>query len=96
VSAPILVWGAGAIGGCIGAALARAGREVLLVDRAKEHVLAINRAGLTITGPVASYTVRAPATTPERVDGLFETVLLCVKGQDTEVATLALRPHFAV
>ncbi len=96
MSAPILVWGAGAIGGCIGAALARAGREVLLVDRAKEHVLAINRAGLTITGPVASYTVRAPATTPERVDGLFETVLLCVKGQDTEVATLALRPHFAV
>jgi 2-dehydropantoate 2-reductase len=95
MSAPVLVWGAGAIGGTIGAALGRAGHAVRLVDRAEEHVAAINRAGLTITGPLHSYTVQAPATTPERVEGTFETVLLAVKAQDTEAATRALAPHLA-
>jgi len=80
VSGKVLVWGAGAIGGTIGAALARAGYDVLLVDRAADHVAAINRDGLAITGPIESYTVRARATTPERVAGTFETVLLAVKG----------------
>ncbi len=95
MSAPTLVWGAGAIGGTIGAALARAGRDVLLVDRAADHVEAINREGLAITGPIASYSVRARAMTPERLEGVFETVLLCVKGQDTLAATRALAPHLA-
>ena len=82
----ILVWGAGAIGGSIGAALARAGHDVLFVDRAADHVAAINRSGLEITGPIDRYTVRARARTPEQVEGTFETVLLCVKAQDTEAA----------
>jgi 2-dehydropantoate 2-reductase len=95
VSPPVVVWGAGAIGGCIGAALARAGGEVLLVDRAADHVEAINRAGLSIIGPIESYSVQVQATTPEYVEGAFETVLLCVKGQDTLPATQALAPHLA-
>lgn len=95
MSAPILVWGAGAIGASIGAALVRAGHDVLLVDRAADHVAAINRAGLEITGPIHGYTVRTRATTPEHVDGVFETVLLAVKAQDTEAATRALAPHLA-
>jgi 2-dehydropantoate 2-reductase len=90
-----LVWGAGAIGGSIGAALAHAGHPVLLVDRAADHVAAIDRSGLEITGPIRRYTVRAPARTPEQVEGTFETVLLCVKAQDTEAAVLALAPHLA-
>jgi 2-dehydropantoate 2-reductase len=95
MSTKVLVWGAGAIGGSIGAALARAGHEILLVDRAEDHVAAINRAGLAITGPIESYTVSARAATPESVEGAFETVLLAVKGQDTEAATRALAPHLA-
>ncbi len=90
-----LVWGAGAIGGSIGAALARAGHDVLFVDRAADHVAAINRSGLEITGPIHRYTVRAPARTPEQVEGTFQTVLLCVKAQDTEAAVRALAPHLA-
>jgi 2-dehydropantoate 2-reductase len=91
----ILVWGTGAIGGSIGAALAHAGHAVLLVDRAADHVAAINRSGLEITGPIRRYTVRAPACTPEQVEGAFRTVLLCVKAQDTEAAAGALAPHLA-
>ena len=49
----ILVWGAGAIGGSVGAWLQRAGHEVTFVDVVAEHVAAIRNEGLRITGPVA-------------------------------------------
>jgi 2-dehydropantoate 2-reductase len=91
----ILVWGAGAIGGSIGAALAHADHAVLLVDRAADHIAAINRSGLEITGPIHRYVVHPPARTPEQIEGTFQTVLLCVKAQDTEAATRALAPHLA-
>jgi 2-dehydropantoate 2-reductase len=90
-----VIWGAGAIGGSIGAALARAGKDVLLVDRAEDHVAAINRSGLEITGPIDRYRVRARACAPAQVEGRFETVLLCVKAQDTAAAAQALAPHLA-
>ena len=91
----ILIWGAGAIGGSIGAALAKAGHDVLLVDRDPDHVAAIKRAGLEITGPIRQYKVQARACTPGQVEGTFETVLLCVKAQDTEQAARAIAPHLA-
>jgi 2-dehydropantoate 2-reductase len=91
----IVIWGAGAIGGSIGAALARAGHEILLVDRAEDHVEAIKRSGLEIKGPIDRYKVRARACTPEQVEGTFQTVLLCVKAQDTEAAAQMLVPHLA-
>ena len=48
----LLIWGAGAIGGTIGAYLAKAGHQVVLVDRVREHVDAIQNKGLSISGPV--------------------------------------------
>ena len=60
-----LVWGAGAIGGTIGAYLTRAKHDVTFVDRAAEHVEAINRSGLRIEGPIAQFVSRTPAVTPE-------------------------------
>ena len=89
----MLIWGAGAIGGTIGAYLARAGHGVTFVDREAAHVEAINAKGLTITGPVDAFTVRADAAVPEHVSGQYDTILLCVKAQDTETATQALAPH---
>jgi 2-dehydropantoate 2-reductase len=92
---PIVIWGAGAIGGAIGAFLARAGKDVLFVDRAADHVAAINATGMRITGPVAEFTTPARAALPEDVQGTFDTVFLCVKGQDTADAVEALKPHLA-
>ncbi|HEX3867871.1 MAG TPA: 2-dehydropantoate 2-reductase N-terminal domain-containing protein, partial [Gemmatimonadaceae bacterium] len=60
-----LIWGAGAIGGTMGAYLAAAGHDVTLVDTVRAHVDAVNGAGLRLTGPVAERTVRVPAFTPE-------------------------------
>ena len=89
----MLIWGAGAIGGTIGAHLIRAGHDVTLVDRATDHVAALNQHGLTINGPLAEFAVPAQAFTPETLTGEFATILLCVKAQDTESATHALTPH---
>jgi len=44
----ITIFGAGAIGGTTGAALAEAGHDVLLVDNNAPHVEAINAQGLTV------------------------------------------------
>jgi 2-dehydropantoate 2-reductase len=93
VKMEFLVWGAGAIGGAIGAHLAQAGHQVILVDRDTHHVDAINRVGLSVTGPLAEFTVAARACTPETVQGTHATILLCVKAQDTEVAAHMLAPH---
>ena len=64
---PILIWGAGAIGGTLGACWARAGLDVLLVDVAAEHVEACRTGGLTIEGPVEAFTQIVPAVTPGEV-----------------------------
>ena len=91
----VLIWGAGAIGGTIGAYLARAGVDILLVDSATDHVAAMNAQGLTIEGPIAQFTVPVKAVTPAEVEGRFGRILLCVKAHHTEAATRALLPHLA-
>jgi 2-dehydropantoate 2-reductase len=88
-----LVWGAGAIGGTLGASLARAGHDVTLVDTVAEHVAAINRSGLTISGPVAAFTTPLPAFTPDTLRGAWDTIMLATKAHHTEAAARALRPH---
>ena len=92
---PILVWGAGAIGGTVGAYLRQAGEKVLFVDRDADHVAAISRDGLAITGPIAEFTVAAEASLPAALTGRFDRVLLCVKAHDTAAAVAALAPHLA-
>lgn len=84
----ITIVGAGAIGGTTGAFLARAGEDVLFVDVVQEHVDAINRRGLTITGR-DEFTVQVPAITPDGLSGPLDWVFLSVKSQHTEAA---LRP----
>jgi 2-dehydropantoate 2-reductase len=93
--APILVWGAGAIGGTLGAAWARAGKDVLLVDTDAEHVAAMTAHGLTIEGPVENYTQAVRAVTPEAVRGPCPLVVLAVKAHHTATAVRALAPHLA-
>jgi 2-dehydropantoate 2-reductase len=95
MSPPLLIWGAGAIGGTIGAALIRAGEDVLFVDRAAEHVAAINANGLAITGPIEAYRVPAKAMTPAEVTGIYERIVLGVKAHDTMGAAEQLAPHLA-
>lgn len=89
----LLIWGAGAIGGALGAYLIRAGHDVLFVDVAVDHVNAINTNGLRITGPIEEFSVPAKAATPDAVQGEYDIILLCTKSQHTADATRALAPH---
>jgi 2-dehydropantoate 2-reductase len=93
----ILIWGAGAIGGTVGAFLRRAGRDVSFVDIVPEHVAAIRdpARGLAITGPVDAFAVTAPAMTPQAVAGSWQRIFLAVKAHHTEAACHALAPHLA-
>jgi 2-dehydropantoate 2-reductase len=88
-----LVWGAGAIGGTLGAYLARAGHEVTFVDTDADHVSAIDAVGISITGPVAEFMQLVPAFTPESLSGRWDTIILATKAHHTESATRALAPH---
>jgi 2-dehydropantoate 2-reductase len=90
-----LIWGAGAIGGTMGACLARAGHDVTLVDTAGDHIAAIDRTGLSVTGPIAQFTERVPAFTPDNLAGEWDTIVLATKAHHTEAATLALAPHLS-
>ena len=85
--------GAGAIGGTVGARLARDGHEVLLCDADPAHVAAVNERGLTIEGPVEQFTVRLPAVSPGELPDRLGAVLLAVKSQHTEAALTAIAPR---
>ena len=95
MSAPLLIWGAGAIGGTVGAYLVRAGVDVLFVDTAEDHVAAMNAGGLAIEGPIEEFSVPARAVTPDALEGAYPAIWLCTKAQATEAATRALAPHLA-
>lgn len=92
MSGPLLIWGAGAIGGTIGAYLVRAGQDVLLVDSAADHVAAMQQDGLAIEGPIEQFAVPVRAVTPEQVEGRYDRILLCVKAHHTADAARSLRP----
>ena len=88
-----LIWGAGAIGGTLGAYLARAGGDVTLVDSVAEHVDAVRRDGLRISGPIDEFTVRVPAFRPQTLEGTWDAIVLATKAHHTEAAVHALVPH---
>src|SRR6202171_3353408 len=80
------VFGAGAIGGTVGAHLVRGGESVLFVDRDVEHVRAMREHGLTIRGFDETFTVDVEAVTPDQLPDQLETVLLACKAPATEAA----------
>jgi 2-dehydropantoate 2-reductase len=90
-----LIWGAGAIGGTLGAYLARAGADVTMVDTVVEHVEAIASGGLRVTGPIDEFTVRVPAFTPQTLSGTWDEIILATKAHHTASAVRALLPHLA-
>src|ERR1700679_1525556 len=79
-----VVFGAGAIGGVVGARLHQSGHDVLLIARGS-HREAIAERGLTRKSPIEQVTLPIPvvanASEAEIRDG--DVVLLAVKSQDT-------------
>ena len=88
----ICVYGAGAIGGYMGALLQRAGAEVSFVARGP-HLAAMQRDGLRIEGDRGETLIR-PAWAIDDIAGIgnVDYALLCVKLWDVETAGAQLRP----
>jgi len=90
-----VVVGAGAIGGTVGARLARDGHDILFCDADPEHVAAINQAGLALEGPVEQLELPARAVLPEDLPETLDRVLLAVKAHHTAEAMAAVAPRLA-
>jgi len=82
----IAIIGAGAIGSALGALLARAGRNVILIGRAA-HVGAIRRDGLHVDGALGAFTV--PIAAAEALYFRPDLAFLTVKTQDVLAAVQA-------
>jgi len=90
--------GAGGIGAIVGGMLARAGRDVTLVDQWLEHVEAMKRDGLRITGVMGEHVVPVKALHIYELQGVdepFDIVFVAVKSYDTDWAALLMLPHLA-
>ncbi len=93
MSTRYVVFGAGAVGGVIGARLSQAGHEVALIARGA-HLEAIRSRGLRLLTPVEDVTLQIPAAAdPAELDvgRAGDVVLLTVKSQDTLGALDQLR-----
>jgi 2-dehydropantoate 2-reductase len=87
-----IIYGAGAIGGTIGARLFESGHDVVLIARGP-HLEAVQSEGLTVRAPDSTTTLRIPAAgRPPEIDWQpDDVVLLTVKSQDTAGALEELR-----
>jgi 2-dehydropantoate 2-reductase len=83
--------GAGAVGGCFGAMLARRGYDVKFVARGA-HLDAIQKTGLRVEGPVGDFTVQVPAASDPVQLGPADVVVLTVKTYDNATALPLLQP----
>ena len=98
----IAIIGAGAVGGYLGAYLARAGRDVVVFDPWPEHVEAIRRDGLRLTGMTEAETLAVPvrACHLTEMQGLvreapIDVAIVAVKSYDTGWATTAIAPYLS-
>jgi 2-dehydropantoate 2-reductase len=84
------VVGAGAVGCVVGGLLAKAGHDVTLIDQWPEHVEAIRRRGLRLTGTCGEHTIPIAALHLHEAQSIrepFDALFVAVKSYDTEWAT---------
>ncbi len=87
----ICIYGAGAIGGLLGAELARAGEEVTLIARGA-HLAAMRANGLTLRIGGAEHNVRVAATDRPAEAGPQDAVIVTVKAHGVAPIAEAMQP----
>src|SRR5262245_38056692 len=82
-----VIYGAGAVGGGLGALLTKAGHEVVLIARGP-HLDALRSSGLQLVTPdgTDAISVAAVASPREASVSADDVVLLTMKGNDTDAA----------
>jgi 2-dehydropantoate 2-reductase len=90
--------GAGAVGCVVGGLLTRAGHDVTLVDQWPEHVEAMRRHGLRLSGTCGEHVLAVRAIHVHEAQALarpFDAAFVAVKSYDTEWATALAAAHLA-
>src|SRR5262245_20130823 len=90
--------GAGAIGSVVGGMLTKAGRNVTLIDQWPEHVEAMRRQGLRLSGTGGVPAIRGKAIHVHELQSVtqpFDAAFVALKSYDTEWATALMLPYLA-
>jgi len=88
--------GAGAIGSIVGGMLTQAGHDVTLIDQWPEHIEAMKKVGLRLSGTCGEHVVPVKALHMHEAQGIrepFDVVFISVKSYDTEWATSMALSH---
>jgi 2-dehydropantoate 2-reductase len=93
-----VICGAGAIGGVIGGQLAKAGKEVIYIEKLQDHGDALRQNGLQLRGVHGNHTLRIPVVTQAseidfRAD---DAIFLAVKSFHSDAACQELRQATAL
>ena len=95
----IVFIGAGAVGGYVGAHLARVGEDVALVDPWAEHIEAIKRDGMHLGGSQGEHVVTVKAMHIHEVQSFVrkpvDIAIICTKSYDTEWATMMIKQYLS-
>src|SRR6266508_6616275 len=98
MNSSIVVFGAGAVGGYFAASLARAGRDVTVIDPWFQNVEAINNAGMKVETPEEQFSVPVRAIHLDQLNQLDRDIgvfALAVKAYDTEWVMRVMRDYLA-
>jgi len=82
--------GAGAIGSVVGGLLTKAGHDVTFVDQWPDHVQALQKVGLRLSGTCGEHLIPVKALNIHEAQSIaqpFDAVFIAVKSYDTEWAT---------
>ena len=98
----IAIVGAGAVGGYVGAHMARAGLDPVLIDAWPAHVEQMRSHGLSLTGTTPAESFIAPVRAMHVCDvpqlareEPIDIAFICPKAYDTEWAAMLIRPYLA-
>src|SRR5215470_10979625 len=83
------ILGVGAIGGIVGGMLTKAGHDVTLIDQWPEHVEAMKKVGLRLSGTCDEHLVPVRALNIHELQSIgepFDAIFIAVKSYDTEWA----------
>ena len=86
-----MIYGAGALGTVLGAYIAKAGRQIDLVNRNASHVAALRERGAHIVGKV-DFVQPVNALLPSELTGQYDVIILMTKQQNNADVIAFLKP----
>ena len=88
------IYGAGAMGTVLGAYIARAGKQIDLINRNEKHIAALKEKGARIVGTV-EFTQKVNALLPSEMQGKYDIILLMTKQRANAEIVTFLKDYLA-